>query len=81
MKYPLENNVKKLGAISRVLAAFILLCSLIGAAGIVFAIINEPFNPVMLAAILVIGLMLHISGSITFKRYAPKYLLFTHGQK
>jgi len=81
MKFMAESKVKKLGVFARVLASFILLCSLIGAGGLAFSIVFEPFHPSAIAGVFVISLMLHISGRITFKGFAPRYLLFTHGPK
>ncbi len=81
MNYPTENDVKKLGFIVRGLGVFIFLCSLVAGAGLVFAAVTEPFDIRFLAGVVVIGLMLHISGSIVFRGYAPRYLLFTHGPK
>lgn len=42
---------------------------------------TEPFDLIFVIGVLVIGLMLHISGNILFKGYAPDYLLFAHGPK
>ena len=81
MNYPTENEVKKLGFVSRALAAFIFLCGLIAAAGVVYAVITEPLHPAIFFGALVIGALLHVSGCIVLKGYAPKYLLFAHGQK
>ena len=81
VNYPSESDVNKLGPFIRVLAAFILLCSAVGMAGLVFAVVTEPFDPFILVGIVVIGLLLHISSSIAFRGYAPKYLLFAHEPK
>jgi hypothetical protein len=81
MKYPTENDLKRIGPVARVLAAFILLCSFLAGAGLVFAVVTEPFDPLMLLGVAVIGIMLHVSGSVVFMGYAPKYLLFAHGSK
>ena len=81
MKYPSEDEVRKLGFIIRALAAFILLCGALAATGLCFAIITEPFEPIAIIGGLVILVMMHISGSVAFKGFAPKYLLFAHGPK
>jgi hypothetical protein len=81
MKYPTEQDVKKVGPIIRGLSTFILLCSIIALAGLVFAAIIEPFHPLLIVGVIVIGLMSHVSANIVFKGYAPKYLLFAHGPK
>lgn len=81
MNYPTERDVKRLSPLMRGLAAFILLCSLVAFAGLIFAAVTEPFHPFILVGVLVLGLMTHFSGSVVFKGYAPKYLLFTHGPK
>ena len=81
MNYPNENNVKKASSLFRVLAAFILLCNLLAGIGLVFALVTEPLEPVLLFGVAVIGIMLHVSGCVVFTGYAPKYLLFAHGSK
>ena len=81
MKYPTENEVAKLGIVSRVLAGFILFCGIIAAAGLVFAIATEPFHPAAIIGGVVVLVILHVSGCIVFKGFAPKYILFTHGPK
>lgn len=81
MKYPTKHEVKKVGPVVRVLAVFIFLCSCLAAVGLVLAMVIEPFEPLMLLVIVVIGLMVHVSGSVVFSGYAPKYLLFAHAQK
>ena len=81
MKYQTENDVQKLDLFIRVLAAFILLCIFFALAELVFAVVTEPFHPLSIVGVIVIGFMVHFSGSVVFKGYAPKYLLFTHGQK
>jgi len=81
MKYPTENDVQKLGGIIRTFAAFIFVCGIVAAIGLCFAIITEPFDPLALVGGVVILVVLHISGSIAFKGFAPKYLLFAHGPK
>ena len=60
MNYPTENEVKKLGFVSRALAAFIFLCGLIAAAGVVYAVITEPLHPAIFFGALVIGALLII---------------------
>jgi hypothetical protein len=81
MNYPNENDVKKVSALFRLLAAFIILCSLLAGVGLVFAFMTEPPEPVLLIGVAVIGILLHVSGSVVFTGYAPKYLLFAHGTK
>ncbi|MDC9508828.1 MULTISPECIES: hypothetical protein [unclassified Pseudoalteromonas] len=81
MKYPTKTDVQKLGLFIRILASIIFTCSLFGALGLTFALFTEKFEFGFLIGFTVIGIMLHISGSVTFKGYAPKYLLFTHGPK
>lgn len=81
MKHPTERDVKKIGPVMRGLAAFLLFCSVLAGAGLVFAILTEPFELLMLAGMVVIGIMVHVSGSVVFTGYAPNYLLFTHGLK
>lgn len=81
MKYPTENDVKKLGPVIRVMAGFILFCGIFTAAVLVFVAITEPFHPSLFAGIALTSLMGHVAGSVAFKGYAPKYLLFAHGTK
>jgi len=81
MKYPTEQDVKKVGPIIRGLAAFILLCSIIAITGLLFAAFTEPFHPLLIIGAIVIGLMSHVSANIALNGYAPKYLLFAHGPK
>ena len=81
MERATEENVKKLGIGIRILAGLIFLCGLIATAGIIYALLFEPFDSSVLVAIVVIGVMQHISGSVTFRGFAPKYLLFAHGSK
>jgi len=79
MSYPTEHDVKKIGPVVRGLAAFVLLCGLVAGAGLAYALVTEPFEPLMLVGAAVIGLMVHVVGSVVFRGYAPKYLLFAHG--
>jgi hypothetical protein len=81
MKYPTKLDVKKLGLFIRILSAFIFICSLVVVIGLTFALFTEQFELGFLIGFTVTGLMLHISGCITFNGYAPKYLLFAHGAK
>lgn len=81
MNQPTQNEVRKLGIIYRFLAGFILICSAAAAAGLAFGIATEPFHPAAIIGVVVISVMLHVSGSIVFKGFAPKYLLFSHGAK
>ena len=81
MKYPAASDVKKLGPVVRGLAAFILFSNALAAAGLVFAVATEPFHPLFFVVFIVVALMAHVSGSVVFKGYAPKYLLFAHGPK
>jgi fatty acid desaturase len=81
MKYPTENDVKKIGPVVRAMAAFILLCSFIAGVGLGVAAVTEPFHLSMIVGVVVIGLMVHVSANVVFRGYAPKYLLFTHGSK
>ncbi|OUS69392.1 hypothetical protein B5G52_16880 [Pseudoalteromonas sp. A601] len=81
MKYPTESDVKKLSVLIRTLSAFIFLCSLIGVVSLTFALFTEQFELGFIIGFIVVGVMLHISGSVTFKGFAPRYLLFAHGAK
>jgi len=81
MNYSTESDVTKLGPVIRVLAGFILLCSLPAGFGLVFDFVTGPFDIMMPLFIAVIFPMVHISGCICFRGYAPKYLLFAHGPK
>lgn len=81
MKYPTEKDVKKLGPITRGLAALILICSIIAAVVLGIAAFTEPFRPLLIFGFVTVALMAHVSGSVVLKGYAPKYLLFTHGPK
>ncbi|WP_027709751.1 hypothetical protein [Zooshikella ganghwensis] len=78
MKYPTENEVKKIGPVVRGLAAFILSCSFFAGVGLVFAVVTEAL---IFVGLIVVCLMVHVTGSVAFRGYAPKYLLFTHGPK
>jgi uncharacterized membrane protein YphA (DoxX/SURF4 family) len=81
MKYPTELDVIKLSLFVRCLACFIFICSLIAGIGLTFALFTEQFEFGFILGFTVVGFMLHISGSVTFKGYAPKYLLFGHAPK
>ncbi len=81
MNHLTAESVNKLGPVIRCLSAFIFLCSLMAAAGMLYAVISEPFHPLSFIGGLVITPVFHISGSVVFTGYAPKYLLFSHGQK
>jgi hypothetical protein len=81
MNYPTEGDVRKLGAVMRSLAGFILVCSILAGLGLGMALVTEPFHPIVLLAAAVIILMAHISGSVAFRGFAPRYLLFAHGPK
>lgn len=81
MEYPSESDVRKLGVISRILAGFILLCSVMATAGLIFVVVTESFHPIAFIIAIVVGVMMHVSGSIAFRGYAPRYLLFAHGPK
>ena len=81
MNYPTENDVKKLGLLTRCLSALILLCCFVAAIGITYAMFAEPFHPMSVFGSLIVILLSHISGSVVFTGYSPKYLLFAHGPK
>jgi len=63
MKYPTEKDVKKFSPIIRGLAALILLCSMIAFSGLVFAAVTEPFHPLLIVGVIVVGLMSHVSAN------------------
>lgn len=75
------QNIKKVGLVLRGLSIFILICGVLSAAGLVYAIVAEPFEYLMLVMLVVTGVMMHIFGTIGFTGYAPKYLLFAHDRK
>lgn len=81
MAYPTESDVKKIGPAVRVLAGFLLLCALFVFVGLSIFILIEPFEPIMVLMIVATVPVMHVSGSVAFKGYAPKYLLFAHGEK
>ena len=81
MKYPTQQDVKKVGPIIRVIATFIMLCTVIAFAGLLYAVFTEPFHPISIVGFIVIGIMNHASTNIALTGYAPKYLLFAHGKK
>lgn len=81
MKHPTKQGIKKIGPVMRGLAAFLFFCCLLAGGGLVFAVVTEPFELLMLAGMMVLGIMIHVSGSVVFTGYAPKYILFTHGPK
>ncbi len=81
MNDPAKNDLNKVSPLIRVLAAFVLLCSLMAAAGLVFALVTEPLELMLFFFAIVIGVMLHVSGCVVFTGYAPKYLLFAHSSK
>ena len=81
MNYPTEKNVSKMGPLIRTLAAVLLVFALIAVAGLIYALVSEPFHPAMLIFTALIGLMSHVAASVAFRGYAPKYLLFAHGPK
>jgi hypothetical protein len=79
MSYPTESDVEKLGPAIRGFACFLLLCALLAAAGLLFALVTEPFDYRILLGAAVTGIMVHVCGCVVFRGYAPKYLLFAHG--
>ena len=81
MNDPAKNDLNKVSPLIRVLAAFVLLCSLMAGAGLVFALVTEPLELMLFFFAIVIGVMLHVSGCVVFTGYAPKYLLFAHSSK
>ncbi len=81
MNYPDKNDLNKVSPLIRVLAAFVLLCSFIAGAGLVFALVTEPLELMLSFFAIVLGVMLHVSGCVVVTGYAPKYLLFAHGSK
>lgn len=81
MSYPTESDVQKLGPAVRGFALFLFLCGFLAAGGLLFALLTEPFDYRMIPGIIVIGVMVHVSGCVIFRGYAPKYLLFAHGSK
>lgn len=76
-----KKEVNKVSLLFRVLAAFILLCNLIAGAGLAFAFVIEPFEPMLLFGAAAVGMMLYVSACIVFTGYTPNFLLFTHGKK
>ncbi len=81
MNYPSKNDVNKVRTIFRVLAAIILLCGLLAGVNVMLAVVMESFEPAVWAGLAVVAIMSHVSGSVAFTGYAPKYLLFAHGSK
>lgn len=47
----------------------------------IFVAFTEPFELLILAVFLVIGLMAYVTWSVTLTGYAPSFLLFTHDHK
>jgi hypothetical protein len=80
VKYPDKSEIKIVSLFFRVISGVIFLCSIIGVAGIAFALISEKFEANLLIFLLPTLILAHISGNIMLKGYAPKYLLFTHGK-
>jgi hypothetical protein len=76
-----KEDVNKLGIGYRVLAGFIFFCSLIALAGVVYAAVAEPFDWAIVYGSALVGVGLHVSGSVLFTGYAPFYLLSAHGSK
>ncbi|MBU2714300.1 hypothetical protein, partial [Zooshikella harenae] len=66
MKYPTENEVKKIGPVVRGLAAFILSCSFFAGVGLVFvvAVVTEAL---IFVGLIVVCLMVHVTGSVAFR--------------
>ena len=81
MKYPTRNEVAKVKTFYRICAGFLFFFSALEVLLVCFIMFIEPFELIMLLGVF-IGLVLsHISGSVVFTGFAPKYLLFTHGAK
>ena len=55
------------------------LSGVIAVSVLLFFGLQEPFNVLLLIGIIVMGLILHVSGSVLFTGYAPTYLLFAIG--
>jgi len=76
-----RDQVAKVRPFFRGLAGFFLLCTLLAAAGLIFALVTEPFSPSIFIGAAVVIVAGHISGSVFFTGYAPNYLLSAHGPK
>ena len=74
------SELQKLGPVIRALCFFLVVLSVFSLLSVITALILEPFHYIGLIAIAVSVLMLHVSGSILFTGFAPKYLLFAHGK-
>lgn len=81
MNFPDKNDLNKVSPLMRVLAAFVLLCGFIASAGLVFVFFTEPLELMWFFLAIIVGIMVHASGSVVLTGYAPKYLLFAHGSK
>lgn len=75
------QNVKKVGLVLRGLSIFILICGVLSGAGLIYAIVAEPFQYLVLVMLVVTGVTVHVFGTIGLTGYAPKYLLFAHDRK
>jgi hypothetical protein len=76
-----EDDIGRLGPVARVFAAWVFLSSLLTGYGVGQAIFREPFDPQMIVGVGFFGYVIHVSGSVTFRGYAPKYLQFSRGPK
>lgn len=76
-----RDQVAKVRPFFRGLAGFFLLCTVLAAVGLVFALVTEPFSAFLFIFAVVVAIAGHISGSILFTGYAPNYLLSAHGPK
>lgn len=81
MEYLTRNDVAKVRTFYRVCAGMLFIFSALEVSLVCFVMFAEPFELMMVFGIF-IGLVLsHISGSVMFTGFAPRYLLFAHGAK
>lgn len=81
--YEIKNSshkIQKLSFLIRSLCLFLFACSIFGFVGAVVALVLEPFDLIIVPAVLVSLIMGHVSGKILLTGYAPNYLLFAHGR-
>ncbi len=76
-----KDKIAKIKPIYRKLAAFVLILLALATVGLIYAIITEPFQPLMIIFVIMFALGWYVFGNIYLTGYAPKYLLFGHGPK
>ncbi len=80
MTPPKRKDAQQLGKFYRVVAGGFFLCILLVSVAFTFILFTESFHIAMLVPVAVLAIGAHISGSVVFTGYAPRYLSFSRGR-